>query len=134
MTFTRALMTTSAAAMAGLGLAATFAPAEILRELETAPTLPLRLGVQVLGALYLGFATLNWTAQGSMIGGIYNRPLVLANLLHFVTAGLALLKAALSGASAGYWVAAVGYAVFGVCFALIMFRHPLSGRGEGYAS
>ena len=48
--------------------------------------------MQLLGALYIGFAMANWTAKDNAIGGIYSRPLSLANCVHFVAGALALLK------------------------------------------
>jgi hypothetical protein len=37
---------------------------------------------------------LNWMAKGTIIGGIYNRPIAIANLTHFLIGGLALAKLA----------------------------------------
>lgn len=80
---TRLLMSSSAALMAALGLAAIFAPQELLAALgSTARGYPVLL-VQLTGALYLGFAALNWMTRGFSIGGIYGRPLTMANFAHF---------------------------------------------------
>jgi hypothetical protein len=89
---TRVLMIASALAMGAAGLAATFAPAELLVALNVAPVGPLPVLIQLLGALYVGFALANWTAKANVIGGIYSRPLSLANCVHFVAGALALLK------------------------------------------
>ncbi|MFT5791804.1 MAG: hypothetical protein ACI9LI_001144, partial [Saprospiraceae bacterium] len=35
---------------------------------------------------------LNWMAKGSIIGGIYNRPIVIGNLMHFGVGAIALIK------------------------------------------
>jgi len=32
----------------------------------------------------LGFSILNWMSKASLIGGIYNKPLLIGNLLHFL--------------------------------------------------
>ena len=45
--------------------------------------------MQIIGSLYFALAILNWMSKGSFIGGIYNRPIAIANLTHFVIAGLA---------------------------------------------
>ena len=50
--------------------------------------------LQVLGSALLGFALLNWSNRYSQLGGIYGRPLVLANLAHAMTAFLLLVRAA----------------------------------------
>ena len=84
-------MTASALVMGALGLAATFLPQEIAAYLGASTTLPLL--IQILGALYLGFAMLNWMARTSLIGGIYSRPVASGNLVHFVVGALALAKA-----------------------------------------
>ena len=46
----------------------------------------------IFGALYLGFSIQNWTAKASLIGGIYNKPILIGNLLHFFTASMTLIK------------------------------------------
>ena len=96
-------MTASALVMAALGLAATFLPQEIAAYLGASTTLPLL--IQILGALYVAFAMLNWTAKDSLIGGIYNRPIAIGNLVHFLIAALALGK----GAFANPAVRAIGH-------------------------
>ena len=52
--------------------------------------------MQLLGAMYLGFGMMNWMAKGSIIGGIYNKPLVIGNLMHFAIGAITLLKVAFS--------------------------------------
>lgn len=85
-------MIASAAAMALAGAAATFAPVELLAAAGIAAAGPLPVLVQLMGALFIGFAMANWTAKDNVIGGIYSRPLALANCVHFVAGALALLK------------------------------------------
>jgi len=31
--------------------------------------------MQIIGSFYFAFAILNWMSKGSIIGGIYNRPI-----------------------------------------------------------
>ena len=88
------IMVASALVLALSGLAATFAPHEILSYFGMPADGTLPLLVQLIGALYLSFAMMNWIAKDSLIGGIYNRPVAIANLLHFVMGALALGKAA----------------------------------------
>ena len=119
-------MRSSAFVLGLLGVAGTFAPDELLGWLD-APALPLlTLLVQFLGALYLGFAGLNWMARENLIGGIYSRPVAVGNLLHFLTAGLAALKL-LAGAPhlPGLWLFTLIYAVFAAGFTIVLFRHPV---------
>jgi hypothetical protein len=111
--------------MAVAGLALTFAPEELLSVLGTNGNPTLTLFAQLTGALYVGFAILNWMARESTIGGIYNRPLLMGNLTHFVVGALALLKAATKlQASAPAWVAAGIYTIFAIGFGTLFFRSP----------
>ena len=123
-------MAGSAAVMALLGLAASFGPEEVLMVSGVTPIGELKVFVQVAGALYLGFAMLNWMSKDSVIGGIYARPTVLANFLHFFAGGMALLKAAAGGpTSSALWPLAIVYAVFAAGFGLVAFR-PAQLRQE----
>jgi len=126
MTFSRILMLASAAVMALAGFGATFLADDLVRW-SGAPATPLAvLLVQLLGALYLGFAMLNWTVRDSVIGGIYGRPVAMANLLHFVPAAIACAKLVLrTPQPAAVWAVAAVYALFAISFTIMTFRHPL---------
>src|SRR5256885_11160647 len=78
----RTLMRVSALFMGVLGLCGTFLPQEILAYAGGAPRAFEVLAIQVAGALYLGFAFLNWMAQANLIGGIYSRPVAMGNVCH----------------------------------------------------
>jgi len=123
---TRLIMASSSLFMAIAGIAATFLPQEIATRLGESDGSPLTLGIQVLGALYLGFASLNWFAKDSLIGGIYNRPVAMGNLFHFTVGALALVKSVFAGpaTSALMSIAAV-YAVFAVAFGAMFFTSPV---------
>lgn len=119
------LMTLSALFMAGLGIVATFAPAEILGHYGLNQGVIGAVFVQVAGALYVGFAILNWTARANLIGGIYSRPVALGNFVHFTVAALALLKVVARFTSAGEIIAgAILYSVFAVGFGFVVFTSP----------
>jgi hypothetical protein len=79
----------------------------------------------VFGAVYLGFAMLNWMARESTIGGIYNRPLALGNMIHFAVAAIALLKGATAVHQTQVWVATACYALFAILFSLVVFGSPV---------
>ena len=115
---TKLVLSASALVMGLAGIAASFAPSEVLTAVGVAPTTILPVLVQLLGATLFAFAMVNWTARGSLIGGIYNRPIAIGNLTHFVVGALALLRA-------GIWIAAAIYAVFAIAFAMIFFRSPV---------
>ncbi|MFL3027531.1 MAG: hypothetical protein ACJZ1O_04495 [Candidatus Neomarinimicrobiota bacterium] len=87
----------------------------------------LELLMQIIGSLYFAFAMLNWMSKGSIIGGIYNRPIAIANLTHFVIAGLALIKGILANPSLSYviWSIAIIYSIFATLFGIVAFKHPV---------
>jgi hypothetical protein len=119
---TRLLMGGSAVVLALLGVAASFGPEELLTAAGVEQAEGLKLLVQVMGALYLGFAMLNWMSKDSVIGGIYARPTTLANFLHFFAGGMALLKGATGDAGSGtVWALAIVYGVFAAGFGLVAF-------------
>lgn len=126
---TKILMTGSALFMGAIGIALTFMPQEILAysKVDSAGFAPLML--QIMGALYLGLAMMNWMSREAIIGGIYNRPVVMANTIHFTVGALTLLKGLRSTpVSAPDIVLCAGYALFGVWFGVVLFRHPGSSN------
>ncbi len=122
-------MISSAALMAACGVALQFAPHEILRYFGGDASGIFPLFLQLIGALYLGFAMLNYMAKGVTIGGIYSRPLATGNLTHFLVGALALIKYAFSAQTPlPIWTAAIIYSIFAILFAITMFTHPLKEK------
>ncbi len=122
----RILMITSAAFLAVLGFATSFMPQEVLGLHGTVPDTPTLLLVQMMGALYLGFAILNWTARGILIGGIYAKPVALGNFLHFAMVAIMLIKAAIVHGVLPLAISATVFSVFAIWFGLVLFRPPSS--------
>lgn len=123
---TKVLMLGSSVVLAIAGLACSFLPGELLLYAgQETGALP-RMAVQVLGALYFAFAMLNWMAKDGAFGGIYNRPIVVANLTHFAIGGVTIAKSVAAG-DAPLWllITAILYALFGILFMLVMFRNPV---------
>ena len=89
---TKTLMIISAIFLAINGFGFTFFPNEISVLLINDDNHIFVLILQILGALYLGFSILNWMSKTNLIGGIYSKPLLIGNLLHFFTASMALIK------------------------------------------
>ena len=80
---------------------------------------------QILGSLYFGFAMLNWTANGTLLGGIYGRPVVIGNFTHFTIGSLALIKWILFYNYYIYiWGFTILYFIFAVLFGIVMFTNP----------
>lgn len=67
-----------------------FLPDEIAAYLKLVPPKLAPLILQISGCLYFAFAMLNWLAKANLIGGIYIRPVAVANLTHFLVGGLTL--------------------------------------------
>ena len=125
---TKSLMTLSAMILAMIGISLIFLPNEILDYLELSVSETLQLLMQIIGSLYFALAILNWMSKGSLIGGIYGRPIAMANLTHFVIAGLALIKGILVNPSLSYviWSIAIIYSIFAIFFGIVAFRHPVN--------
>jgi hypothetical protein len=127
---TKLLMSLSAALMAALGICATFFPQEILARAGCACGGAGVVVIQITGALYLGFAMLNWMARSNLIGGIYSRPVAVGNLLHFAVVAITLAKAVIGGSmrTAEVVVGCVIYSLFAVWFGFVVFTHPIRGN------
>ena len=125
---TRILMIISSSVLGLAGLAASFAPSELLSALGSPVAEPLPVLIQLLGSLYLAFAITNWTAKDNMIGGIYSRPLSLGNCVHFVVGTLALAKQQFShDMSVPLIGVLIVYTIFAICFAwLVLGMGPLA--------
>jgi hypothetical protein len=121
---TKLLMTTSAVSLGITGIILSFFPQEVSSRLALGVTNPVIL--QILGAQYVGFAMLNWTAKANLVGGIYSRPVAIGNFTHFVIGGLALSKQSFSHLGMTYtWIAAITYSIFAIFFGYVLFTSPV---------
>lgn len=86
---------------------------------------------QLLGAAWLGVAALNWLQRNAILGGIYGRPIVLANLaLHFVSA-LSLLRALIDGsAPRALWALCAPLAALALVYGALLLRGPFDPLGR----
>jgi hypothetical protein len=123
---TKLIMTASAFIMGVLAIVATFMPKEILQALGQTSTATLILMMQISGALYFGFAIMNWMAKTVLIGGIYARPLAMGNFSHFLITALALSKFVLNNSVSIYlWAIAFVYLFFAILFGIVLFNSPV---------
>jgi len=127
----RYLMMSSAIFLALLGLATSYLPDKVLGMHGTVPDNATLLLVQMMGALYLGFALLNWTARGVLIGGIYARPLALGNFLHFAMVGVMLARAAVTHGVVQLATSAFVFSLFAIWFGVVLFRSPVRAPLSG---
>ena len=120
---TKILMTSSSLVLGSAGVFALFAPDVLLSALGSAATGILSMLVQLMGALYFSLALMNWTAKDSTIGGVYARPVSLANFGHFLTGMLVLLQYELSTEmNLSVLIVLIVYAIFAICFYWLVFR------------
>ena len=120
------LMVASAIVMGIIGLILIFMPNETLQFLNQEQNGVLALILQLMGALYFGFAILNWMAKNVLIGGIYAKPLSLGNFTNFLIGGLTLIKIVMNDNSTAIyiWILTMLYVVFAAAFGLVSFTSP----------
>lgn len=122
---TKLLMASSALLLGAAGVAGTFLPQELLVSLHLPASGVLPLIIQLHAAVLLAFGIANWMAKGSTIGGIYNRPLALGNLIHFAVGAITLAKFVIASAAPAFVVVATAvYVAFTIGFGVVVF-----GRG-----
>jgi hypothetical protein len=122
---TKLLMTISAVVLGAIGTVLSFMPLEVSQWMNWPSSTSIVF--QILGALYFGFAMLNWTAKANLIGGIYSRPVAIANFTHFLIGGLALIKWVFRETNFTYmWVFAIMYLIFALLFGYVLFTNPRS--------
>ena len=123
---TKVIMIASALFNAVIGLTCSFMPQEILSYVGINEINFLTLIIQLLGALYLGFAILNWMAKSNLIGGIYSKPVALGNFLHYMVGGLALVTYFINHQDLTILlIPTIIYAVLAVLFGKVAFGSPI---------
>lgn len=114
-------VTLSAIALFAAGLCMLFAPNETVGALFSdqggSPIL-----ASLLGACLFGFASMNWIARHSLLGGIYGRAVVVGNQAHFFVGSLLLLRHVSPAASPGVWTLFGVYLFGAVLFSFLLFR------------
>ncbi|HKJ01824.1 MAG TPA: hypothetical protein VJ997_05195, partial [Longimicrobiales bacterium] len=115
------IMRGSAVGLGALGLALLFAPVEGAEAFGWGAGGPLAPSLAASG--FLAVAIMDWMGRTAIYGGIYGRPIVMANLVLSLTGGLPLLKSQMvdAGATPWGWVPAAVLAAHGTAFALLLF-------------
>lgn len=122
------LLVSSAALYFVLGGACVFAPAELIAGAGYEPTKVAETFIQVLGSAVLGLAMLNFFNRYTRTGGIFGRPVVMANLVHCLVSALPLIEFALDEPTPLSTSLAVTYGVLTYAFGTQIFgRAKLSG-------
>jgi len=125
-TYSKILMTISALFLGIIGIFLSFLPKEIINYLNINSNVITILLFQLLGALYLGFGILNWMLKGSRIGGIYNRPVLIGNLMHFLVGAIALIKivTSIQAHSEIIIFLMIVYSTLSISFAIVFKSNP----------
>lgn len=123
---TKIVMTSSALFYAIIGIILSFLPNEIADYLNVEYNIVTILFLNIMSALYLGFGILNWMAKGTYIGGIYNRPIAIGNLMHFGVGAIALIKVVSNIQAHSEIVISltVVYVIFAILFVYIFRTNP----------
>ncbi len=119
-------MISSAITMGVIGFILTFMPNETLEFLNQPQSEIPALILQLMGALYFGFAILNWMAKNVLIGGIYAKPLCLGNLVNYLIGALTLIKLVFTGnlSIVYFWLLTILYILFAIAFGYVSFTNP----------
>lgn len=123
---TKIVMTSSALLLFGIGILLSFLPNEVMEYLNVEPNTIIIIFLNILSALYLGFGILNWMTKGTLIGGIYNKPIAIGNLMHFGVGAIALVKV-VSNIQTHLEIIislTVVYVIFAILFAYVFFTNP----------
>jgi hypothetical protein len=122
---TKPIMITTVFYFGIAGLFCSFLPEELLSFFSLESPKLLVLGTQILGSLYLGFGMMNWMTKNSIMGGIYNRPIVFGNFLHFFIGTIVLLKSIdvfSNEQLTALIVISILYTVFALSFGYVLFQ------------
>lgn len=132
LTISLIVLGSSALILAVSGLALTFFPDELAQTLSLPDRPSVMLLIQVIGAMYFGFAMLNWMSRRSLIGGIYNRPIAIANMTHFMMVGIAMTKLMLSpdALPQPFWFITGIYVLYAIIFGWLLFSTPDLGQSD----
>jgi hypothetical protein len=124
---TKLILTTSAVFLGLAGIGLSFLPKEIAIYFNSNTNEITTLFIQLMGALYLGFGIMNWMAKGTIIGGIYNRPIAIGNFMHFGVGAITLAKVVFGVREhTGLIISlTVIYMVFALSFAYIFMTNPV---------
>ena len=124
----RGILILSAAMLLLVGGAGLFAAREAATWLGAPDAGPTSVIVQIAASAMLGLAVMNWLSRKTRIGGIYARPLCLANLLFFASSALCVGKAVFAKQLPDSWLALVaGFSALSVAFVWLAFLHdPLA--------
>lgn len=119
---TKWFISASAAVYAFCGFVLLFLPQEFFTHSVVAANAVNVLIAQILGAALLGLAAANWTARGSLLGGIYGRAIVNGNFCFAFISSMITIRALFSGdAPIWLWSLAAVSVLFALSFGYLLF-------------
>jgi hypothetical protein len=128
---TQPILLISALALFGCGIVTLFAPQELAALLTGPGAAANPLIVQLLGAGFLALGVLDWVSRFSSIGGIYGRPVLLANFAYFFTTTATLFHhASAAGSAPVAWTFVSVGAVLTLWYARFLFLPPKRPMAE----
>lgn len=130
----KTILTSSSVTLGAFGVILSFAP-DFIWESQNIKATPIILVItQILGALYFSFAVLNWLAKESMLGGIYNRPVILANFTHYLIGCIFLLKNQILNTNENYMICLLVllYCSFSVSFGIMLISNPNFNESKSF--
>ncbi len=124
------ITTLSAVVQAAGGIALLFGSDELLVPVVSGKA----AGVTVLGQLvasgWLAMAWLNWCQRHLLIGGIYGRPMVLANFTLYLVSASSLVHLSMgSGSPAVVMVPAVLFGLLTLVYGMLLLKGPFGSDG-----
>lgn len=120
---TRQLAGISAVLLGVSGLGLLFAASEVTGAFGAAEgPLPGVIG-QLLGAAWLSLAAVTWLTRGTPQGGIYGRPIVMANTSVYFISALVCARAA--GSTPSLWIPAAVTALMALAYGRLLFGGPV---------
>lgn len=120
---TRGVLATSALGLGAVGVAALFMPEAVGTFFGLATTGG--VGMQVAAAGFLALAALNWMGRGAIYGGIFGRPIIVANLMFGGVSSLSSISALLDGrAEPRLWLLAALLGLHTLAFGWLLRSPP----------
>lgn len=118
------LLVAVSAVYAATGVVLLFAPELVFaRSAPRVPPIALWM-TGILGGALFAFALLNWFQRHTMMGGIYGRPLLMANLMLTTNVAFSSLRMWRAEHEAVYAISGLVGAGFLVAFGRLLFRNP----------
>lgn len=106
-----------------VGIVTLFAPEVLLTHILGTMDAPHPL-ISMLGGLMFAFGYMNWMGRNAILGGIYGKPMVMANLVHGLVGTTSLWDVVTPEAPLLAWGLLAFYVWYTVSYGILMTRPP----------